>query len=1644
MKRNRWATQEKITRYLSALLLAPVMLWVLNCTEARNIEDTLVQGNEFIVSTIPSNGFAAHSRDRAIVIGFTRDMDPATITAPGAIQVVDSTSAPVAGTVTYHNVAKAAVFMPAGLLASGELHTVTVDGTVTDMQGNVMGAPYAFTFTTFIQNSPKLAADTTVPSIIFRYPVDGSSGVTTTTGISITFDEPIHPGSIVPGTVTLTDGVNTVPTVVTYVVPGNTIMMFPEVLLRNNTMYTINIAGGITDTAITTPNVQQPVAPATTVASWSFTTELDQIPPEIYSTSPINGSNGVALDASISVTFSEEIDLATLNSVNFEVLNITKAVSVPGAYQFDVLSNTATFVPTAGTFDPSTKFQVTLGTGVADLSGNGLVSPVVFSFQSGTQLDTTPPDVVSTSPVDGSVNINLNANITVNFSEPMSPGTVNNSSVQLTITGTTNPLVPPAEIGALVGGNVLYNGANNSAVFMPATDLYANTTYTLNVLTTVADLAGKTMAIGRVISFTTGSQSDLTGPVVMTTTPVNGTTNVPAGTAITAVFDEELNVSTVTTSSVVLNDGTANIPGLVSHTMNGLNSQITFTPDPATPLVYGKIYTMTINTLIKDLAGNPMAADYRWSFSMEPPMPPAIAAVSPANGTTSVALGDPISVTFNREMDQTTISALTVSLDNGMMIVPSSINYAVDQTTDPLNPVGIITIIPDPASPLEAGLIYTATISGTVADINGIPLGAEYRWSFSVQASTGPQVASVTPLNGETNFTATGIISAVVGGQVDPATIINANFTLTDGTTNYQGLLSSLYDAATDKTTLVFTPDVAINPLVEGSLYVATLTTGIADPAGNNMLHDYSWSFYIPSQTTNPMISSVTPAADATNVLVSSPISVSFSAPLDANTIANLANYITVEYIPLGDPQLLLKIANKNIASGVNSLGWQVKPVLIYDYLTDTVLIDPGKMAQYSLYTVKIKSGITDINGSVSAVDSSWSFTTELNYRILVSTYGLTSPNSLVVRNNIDASTLILYGGTFAQYMPNSYPLGTAYDVVIDAAASNLKSPVQNCSISAAKDMILTNGYVLIQVNCYTLPFTIGGSIGGINGSWVTLGLNGMMPEGFSADGSFQLSTPLPDQSLYTVSILDKDPAYECQILNASGQITGANVTNVYVTCWPAMQYFVQVDVVGLPSGETMVLDLNGGESIFAMSDGRYQFTQPLYAGDSYYVGIPQQPPSATCTSSVRAAIILMNGSPQPLITVTCTSNNQTPGVVTSFLEGTRSYYVDVEVVNSLLYTLGSMTTTTGQQCMVVHRLMNNGTAFVKDPSYDPTGAGTYRFEFCPPGGESIEPIAMAADRQGNLILTGNNRSMVSSTSYPFFFKITPQGAVISNFSVGLSFAYPIIASLQLNDIMVQSNDNILLIGKMDDGSGILRPVVIRTGKDGLMDTTFGTGGYIYVPNPNPIYTDITPVEITEDFYTGTGLIMVMNAINPGGLHDTLIYGLNGNGQTNTSFGVNGSGFAVIADSRARGIFLDGGAGFVVTGWTHLASDPAGAYGSGFAGKFTYWGAPQVTFGGGVSIYTGCLLEDMVYSPDGHFIASANCYNNPAVMSINAVDGTMIPWYGVNGRYTYLKPAGVYAQVGRMTYYGADVVTVGITGDLTTPQQMFIWAVPSF
>jgi len=112
-----------------------------------------------------------------------------------------------------------------------------------------------------------------------------------------------------------------------------------------------------------------------------------------------------------------------------------------------------------------------------------------------------------------------------------------------------------------------------------------------------------------------GTPVDTTAPTVSSTIPANAATGVAINSAVTATFSEAMDPLTLTTTFTLEEQGLTPVSGTVTY------ADVTATFTPSSSLAPSTVYTATITTGVKDLAGNALASNYVWSFTTATPTP---------------------------------------------------------------------------------------------------------------------------------------------------------------------------------------------------------------------------------------------------------------------------------------------------------------------------------------------------------------------------------------------------------------------------------------------------------------------------------------------------------------------------------------------------------------------------------------------------------------------------------------------------------------------------------------------------------------------------------------------------------------------------------------------------------------------------------------------------------------------------------------------------------------------------------------------------------------------------------------------------------------------------------------------------------------
>ena len=539
----------------------------------------------------------------------------------------------------------------------------------------------------------------------------------------------------------------------------------------------------------------------------------DTTAPAVLSTSPANLAADVADGTPISATFSKPMDPATITAATFILQQGTTFISGTVAYT----GNTATFTPSS-TLTPSATYIAMLTTGATDLAGNALgCCNYVWTFTMEPL-----PTVISTVPANKDTGVAINSKISAAFSEAMDPSSINTTTFTLvqTVSGTST------------NGNVTYSGT--TAVFTPQTNLPPNTSFTATITTGAKDPSGNALASIFIWSFTTGAIPDTTPPTVISTAPANAATGVAPNSAISATFSKAMDPSTISAGTFTLMQGTTAVSGVVTYAATG--STATFTP--SSNLAASTVFTATVTTGVKDLAGNALASNFVWSFTTGAAADttrPTVTSTVPANSATGVATNSAISATFSKAMNPSTINTTTFTLMQGTTPVSGAATYAAVGDTATFTP----------SSNLAPNTLFTATVTTGVQDLAGNAMASSFVWSFTSGAApdtTPPTVVSTNPINNATGVAINQTVNATFSKAMDPSTINTSNITLAGpGPNPIAGTVA--YDAVNKIAT--FTPGSNLAPSTQ---FTATVTTGVKDLSGNALANNFVWTFTTGAQ----------------------------------------------------------------------------------------------------------------------------------------------------------------------------------------------------------------------------------------------------------------------------------------------------------------------------------------------------------------------------------------------------------------------------------------------------------------------------------------------------------------------------------------------------------------------------------------------------------------------------------------------------------------------------------------------------------------------------------------------------------------------------------------------------------------------------
>jgi parallel beta-helix repeat protein len=599
---------------------------------------------------------------------------------------------------TWSNGDMTVTFEPSTTLGSFTTYTVDITISAKDVLENHLEETYQFSFTT---------KDVVAPTIILTSPAHNSIDIALNATIVVTFSEPMNITTVIftcspdPGGWSV------------FWSNMNSVATYTHADFGSLTAYIFEITGGkdIGGNDLVGGSIQNP---------WSFTT-LDVVGPEITTASPSNGSSGVLLTANVVVTFSEQMNTSSV---------IYSCSPDPGGWVIDWTNGDKTVTYSHNVFTTQTIYTFHISAG-KDMAGNDL-NPSIPNPWSFTTIDAISPMITATSPLNNSINVQLNTNIIVTFNEPMD---------NTTVTHICNPN-PGGWAVTWSGGNTVATYSHNS---------FSEKRNYIFQITGGKDVTGNNLVAGSVPNPWSFTTQDFTPPQIISTSPTNGSIDIMLNRNIVVTFSEAMDTSS-------LNYVCSPDPGGWSESWDDGNNVVTFSHNP---FVIETTYTFQINT-VKDISGNdlsPSTVPNPWSFAtVGDIIAPQISSTSPANNEVNVDPDLNIQVIFNEAID------------------PSSLNYICTP-----NPGGWFeswsdgnTVVTLSHDPFAIGTTYTFYVTSG-KDISGNDLSpgvVPNPWSFTtLRDLVAPQISSTSPADNEVNVDLNTLVTITFSEAMDTSTI---------------------------------------------------------------------------------------------------------------------------------------------------------------------------------------------------------------------------------------------------------------------------------------------------------------------------------------------------------------------------------------------------------------------------------------------------------------------------------------------------------------------------------------------------------------------------------------------------------------------------------------------------------------------------------------------------------------------------------------------------------------------------------------------------------------------------------------------------------------------------------------------------------
>ncbi|MBI4871439.1 MAG: Ig-like domain-containing protein [Candidatus Riflebacteria bacterium] len=844
-----------------------------------------------VLRSTPIANATGVSPDTVITLTFDRPVDPSTVTTANILflrtQPLPTLEDSRGRIRVFQGSSNTFEYIPSVQLTLGtSFSVIVVENGIRDTEGN-----YAR------EQAVSFRTRSTGPRILFSNPGDGQPDVATTLDfIQVTFDETLKASSATNrANYTLSyqqrgGSVTTAPiaNASMLVSPPNSVRLDLSGDLLPNTGYSLRIAN-LEDKDGNPSGPDQKIQ--------FFTTNLgDNEPPRIISATPTNGQADVNLNSTLLVSWSEPMSPSVTRISSYDFFAESGNIGLGRVDPVTGAANTYRLTPLTLPLAPSLRHTLLFhAESLLDSVGQPTVSTgIVFVTAAGNanlldRLNSTPRDGQQQFQPEQTGNV-----LVPRFTRRMVQSSIEDVN-NYTLTEAPNSRV------AISYALAQSQSGQNEVILQPGRALRPNTEYTLQFSNNLQAIDGTRMPANTSLSFKTGAFGDVENPSVVSWYPRSGAQGVSVTTPIQVQFSEAMGPSaTVALNYYMTSETEPPFSPLSARTLTSPPNTIELTFRTLKSLTD---YTLTVTTLVKDLAGNtvPNALSSGFTTGMSTGgslTPPTIVFANPGDGASGISTGTFVILRFDQDMYEGQPTDEASVLNRSNYTLASDFTGQVPLNVDPA-PIAFRTYRIRPAQSLRGDTEYIFLASNSIQNTYRVPL-TPYTCKFktaSIGDSQAPNLLQTIPQGDQRNVNPADPITLFFSEAMNLSGTLHSALTLTNYAL-YTSLGVQVELASVQQGPALTNTSFRIAPaaqLASQTRYTFVVGSNLRDIAGN-AFQGASISFTTgdPGASTDveaPQVVQTNPGNGQT-VTTDSRIFVTFSEAMRVPTVVATSNYV--------------------------------------------------------------------------------------------------------------------------------------------------------------------------------------------------------------------------------------------------------------------------------------------------------------------------------------------------------------------------------------------------------------------------------------------------------------------------------------------------------------------------------------------------------------------------------------------------------------------------------------------------------------------------------------------------------------------------------------------------------------------------------